>query len=51
MLSHWQMLNLIFKKDLNKNLPKIVDVVAFNVYIGAKPNLRAGNLMTKKVNA
>ena len=39
------------KKDLMKNLPKIGAVVAFNVYIGAKPNLRAGNLMTKKVNA
>ena len=34
-----------------KNLPKIGAVVAFNVYIGAKPNLRDGNLVTKKVNA
>ena len=39
------------KKDLMKNSPKIGAVVAFNVYIGAKPNLRDGNLVTKKVNA
>ena len=36
------------KKDLMKNLPKIGAVVAFNEYIGAKPSLRDGNLVTKK---